>query len=152
MKMPAYLRLSKQRIYIFRRRIPIDIAHWFTTNEIRQSLRTGNLTQATRNARILAAETEALFFRLRNNMLTDDDKKQFKRMLDAKRLELRLREEKEAVEKALIDQRLKINETARQHERELALVLAASKAAVAASPTSPLLGLLKNEWVKRHEG
>ena len=147
MKLPAYLRLSKQRIYIFRRRIPIDIAHWFTTDEIRQSLRTGNLTQATRNARILAAETEALFFKLRNDMLTDDDKNQFKRMLDAKRLELRLRDEKEALGDALINQKLKLNEISRQHERELALVLAASKVVVTAAPASPLLSELISEFL-----
>lgn len=148
MKLPSYLRLSRFGIYVFRRRIPGDILGWFVTNEIRVSLRTGNPSEAISNARILAAETERLFHRLRTNMLTDEDKKKFERMLHAKRLEMRLREKLEKLEEASADHRLHLLEAKRQHEREINLLLSATaKCTSVGASASPLLSTLIAEFL-----
>lgn len=68
MKLPSYLRLSKHNIYIYRRRIPVDVLSHFKTGEIRSSLNESRKKTAIQKAYKLTVECEALFFCLRNSL------------------------------------------------------------------------------------
>ena len=67
MKLPSYLRITRHNIYVFRRRIPKDVEHYFYTNEIRKSLYETNKNKAVIKARILALKCEEIFYCLRND-------------------------------------------------------------------------------------
>lgn len=68
MKLPSYLRLSRHNIYIYRRRVPVDVLSHFKTGEIRSSLNESRKKTAIQKAYKLTVECDALFFCLRNNL------------------------------------------------------------------------------------
>ncbi|MGX8881683.1 tyrosine-type recombinase/integrase [Methylovorus sp. SPW-M1] len=70
MKLPSYLRLSKHRIYIFRRRVPQNLLQWFPSNEIRISTREVSRPMAIMKSRWLSLELDNLFNYLEMPMTT----------------------------------------------------------------------------------
>ena len=68
MKLPSYLRLTKSNSYVFRRRIPKKLLHYFKTNEIRINLGEVSRSLTIISSRTLALEAENLFYRLENNL------------------------------------------------------------------------------------
>lgn len=84
MKLHSYLHLSRHNIYIFRRRIPKNLQNYFNTNEIRQSLGTSSLNEAVAHARILANDSDNLFYLLKNNMSDNDDKNRLMQIIREK--------------------------------------------------------------------
>lgn len=146
MKLPAFIRLSKQNIYIFRRRIPADVAQYFNTKEIRVSLRTGFIRDAVSGARMLAAEADLLFFHLRNNMAIDKNNKLME-ILRQKKIDIFRVEENERLRDLLADKQSEIISKNLQHDRELSLVQAAKGLEAAPYTKSPLLSVLIDEFL-----
>ncbi len=70
-----YLRLSRHNIYVYRRRIPIAISHFFHSNEIRLSTHTRNKKLANHISRQLTIESDRLFLVLlqSKNMAVDEN-------------------------------------------------------------------------------
>ncbi len=128
MKLSSYLHLSRHNIYYFRRRISDDVRHFFNTNEIRQSLATSNLKVAIARARILANDSENLFFKLKNNMTTDDLEHKFKQLIQSKQKEIRLFQKVEDLE----HERITLN---KRHKIELDLKELDTLRSLALSPS-----------------
>lgn len=153
MKLPAFIRLSKQNVYIFRRRIPTDVAQYFNTKEIRVSLRTGFIRDAVSGARMLAAEADLLFFHLRNNMAIDKNNKLME-ILRQKKIDIFRVEENERLRDLLANKQSEIISKNRQHERELSLVHSAKGLGAGPLTKAPMLSsfiaeFLNSESVER---
>jgi len=118
MKLPAYVHLSRHNIYVFRRRIPSYLLHYFNTNELRLSLATKCIKDATARAKILARDSDILFYSLEHNMPIDD-KTPFKQLIESKRKELYLQEKNERLENMLVVSAYARAQQAKQHERDI---------------------------------
>lgn len=146
MKLPTFLRLSKQNVYVFRRRIPADVTQHFNTDEIRFSLRTANIRDAVASARILAAQADLLFYQLRHNMATDNDNK-LMQILRQKKIDIFRSDQNERLSDLLADKQSEIIALKRQHEREMSLVLASKGSTGPHTTEAPPLSVLINEFL-----
>lgn len=118
MKLPTYIHLSRHNIYIFRRRIPSNLQQYFNTNELRQTLATTSIKDASARAKILARDSDILFYCLEHNMPIDD-KVAFKQLIENKKKELFLQEKIEQLEGMLTESsNVRVNQ-AKQHERDI---------------------------------
>jgi integrase len=121
MKLPAYVHLSRHNVYVFRRRIPSCLLNYFNTNELRLSLATKCIKDATARARILARDSDILFYSLEHNMPIDD-KTPFKQLIENKKKELYLQEKIEQLEGMLVESSgMRINQS-KQHNENLNII------------------------------
>lgn len=121
MKLPAYVNLSRHDVYVFRRRVPSYLLHYFNTNELRMSLATKCIKDATARARILARDSDILFYSLEHNMPIDD-KTPFKQLIEHKKKELYLQEKIEQLEDMLVESSgMRINQS-KQHNENLNII------------------------------
>lgn len=135
MKLPTYIHLSRHNIYIFRRRIPFNLQQYFNTNELRQTLATTSIKDASARAKILARDSDILFYCLEHNMPIDD-KVAFKQLIENKKKELFLQEKIEQLEGMLTESsNVRVNQ-AKQHERDIENIKTFMPAAIKSRPTA----------------
>lgn len=118
MKLPAYVHLSRHNVYVFRRRIPSNLLHYFKTNELRVSLATKCIKDATARARIFARDSDIFFYSLEHNMPIDN-KSPFMQRIENKKKELYQREKIEQLENMLVESAYIRTQLVKQHERDI---------------------------------
>ena len=118
MKLPAYVHLSRHNVYVFRRRIPSYLLHYFNTDELRLSLATKSIKDATARARILARDSDILFYSLEHNMPIDD-KTPFKQLIENKMKDVYRQEKIEQLENMLAQSAYTRTQQATQYERDI---------------------------------
>lgn len=118
MKLPAYVHLSRHNVYVFRRRIPSYLLHYFITNELRVSLATKCIKDATARARILACDSDILFYSLEHNMPIDN-KSPFMQLIENKKKDIYRQEKIEQLENMLAESAYMRTQQTKQHERDI---------------------------------
>lgn len=147
MKLPTYIHLSRHNIYIFRRRIPSNLQQYFNTNELRQTLATTSIKDASARAKILARDSDILFYCLEHNMPIDE-KLAFKQLLENKKKEMRLREmiDAEVAEKESLVRKLK--EQQLRHESDIEKIMTFAPSALVPCRRSGKANQLLSELVE----
>jgi len=118
MKLPAYVHLSRHNVYVFRRRIPSYLLHYFKTNELRVSLATKCIKDATARARILARDSDIFFYSLEHNMPIDN-KSPLMQLIENKKKDIYRQEKIEQLENMLLESAYMRTQQAKQHERDI---------------------------------
>lgn len=118
MKLPAYVHLSRHNVYVFRRRIPSYLLHYFKTNELRVSLATKCIKDATARAKILARDSDILFYSLEHNMPIDN-KSSFMQLIENKKKDVYRQEKIEQLENMLAESVYMRTQQAKQYERDI---------------------------------
>lgn len=118
MKLPAYVHLSRHNVYVFRRRIPSYLLHYFKTNELRVSLATKCIKDAIARARILARDSDIFFYSLEHNMPIDN-KSPFMQLIENKKKEIYHQEKIEQLENMLAESVHMRTQQAKLYERDI---------------------------------
>lgn len=118
MKLPAYVHLSRHNVYVFRRRIPSYLLQYFKTNELRVSLATKCIKDATARARIFARDSDILFYSLEHNMPIDN-KSPFMQLIENKKKDVYRQEKIEQLENMLAESAYMRTQQAKQYERDI---------------------------------
>lgn len=154
MKLPAYVHLSRHNVYVFRRRIPSNLLHYFKTNELRVSLATKCIKDATARARILARDSDILFYSLEHNMPIDN-KSRLMQLIENKKKEIYRQEKIEQLENMLAESVYMRTQQAKQYERDIENIKTFKPSAI--NPTaekmfkSPKLSNLLSDFISEEE-
>lgn len=123
MAISSYLKLSRNNIFIFRRRIPAYLLQYFDTNELRISTKTRDKKVAVQIARTIANESDKLFERLRNNMADEKQLARLNSVIEHWREKNELKKRIEEEFDARLDDKLKNNQLIKalkaSHEEQL---------------------------------
>lgn len=111
MKLTPYLKLSRHNVYYFRRRVPKALKKHLPYNEITQSLGTSDHKVARLMARLLLAESERLFLKIK--MTFKDDKKpkspDLMQIVEAKKIQLTHQIELDEKDEEILDLQIALN-------------------------------------------
>lgn len=123
MAISSYLKLSRNNIFMFRRRIPSYLLQYFSTNELRISTRTRDKKVAVQIAREIANDSDKLFEKLRNNMADEKQLAKLNTVLEHWREKNDLKKRIEEEFDARLDDKLKNNQLIKalkaSHENQL---------------------------------